>query len=331
MSQYCYITGLKTFPYEDGRSGGIFKYKIDIDGKEYRFVFSAYTNDWTTDESVLFDKGGTLEFYIIAKLRNIKNILTGLLLNDKWPKEHFIINMHTIDKIINEASYPKTYKEKLDNLFMTLFNMQSYDGDSINTEYLFESQNNFWKKLYFKDRGEGIFYLSTLIEQGYITGRKNDVSGSYQHIKFTYRGLEEAIKLTEEGQLSNNCFVAMSFDKEENSIFFDAIQPACKETRFEAKRVDYEQYESEKTINDAIIALLKQCKFCIADFTKQKDGVYFEAGYALGRNMKVIYTCREDYFKQCHFDTSHFPHIVYKTTEELKKKLIDKIEAYIKD
>jgi len=123
----------------------------------------------------------------------------------------------------------------------------------------------------------------------------------------------------------------MSFDEEDKTIFTEAIQPACELTGFRARKVDEEHYSSEITINDAIISLLKQCKFCIADFTKQKDGVYFESGYALGRGLKVIYTCREDFFEDCHFDTNHFPHIKYKTNEELKKRLIDKINAYIKD
>jgi nucleoside 2-deoxyribosyltransferase len=71
--------------------------------------------------------------------------------------------------------------------------------------------------------------------------------------------------------------------------------------------------------------------FCISDFTEQKDGVYFEAGYALGRGLKVIYTCEEGDFKNSHFDTNHFPHIIYKNEVELEEKLINKIEAWIKD
>jgi hypothetical protein len=58
--------------------------------------------------------------------------------------------------------------------------------------------------------------------------------------------------------------------------------------------------------------------------------VYFEAGYALGRGLKVIYTCREDQIDEAHFDTRNYPHILWKDADELKKKLIDKIEVFIK-
>ena len=59
-----------------------------------------------------------------------------------------------------------------------------------------------------------------------------------------------------------------------------------------------------------MIGLLKKCKFMIADFTKQRPNVYFEASYGLVRGRKLIYTCRKEYFEAAKFDTYHFPHIV---------------------
>jgi len=93
--------------------------------------------------------------------------------------------------------------------------------------------------------------------------------------------------------------------------------------------IDEVNYDSEKTINDAIISSIKESKFLIADFTGQRHGVYFEAGYALGRNRPVIYLCQFDDFRNSHFDTNHYPHIVYKDLIELKVKLEDKIKAWI--
>ncbi|MFA5404115.1 MAG: hypothetical protein WC358_04195, partial [Ignavibacteria bacterium] len=314
MIEKCLITGLPTLSYYDGKDN-VIQYGIKYNEKELYLTFSGYPEKWS-DNVLDNDKKTTLE-YIKESIENVKHILCGLIFNDKWPKENIILNKWEINKIIQEADYPKTPKEKLDNLFITLFNMQEYDGSIIDIAVYFYFDNNFWKKLYFKDGQEGYLYLATLIEMEYIIGSNTDAKGMYHNINFTYKGLEEAIKLTEEGKLSNNCFVAMSFDKEEDSIYFDAIKPACKKTGFEAKRVDYEHYDSEKTIIDAIIALLKQCKFCIADFTKQKENVYFESGYALGRGLKVIYTCKSDYIDDSAFNTNHFPHIVYKTNEEL--------------
>ena len=121
----------------------------------------------------------------------------------------------------------------------------------------------------------------------------------------------------------------MSFDKDDLPIFKEAIEPACAKFGFIARKIDDEHYDPDKTINDALIALMKKAKFCIADFGKQKHGVYFEAGYCLGKGKKIIYTCNKEDFKTSHFDTNHFPHIVYETLDELKDGLIKKIEAWI--
>jgi len=78
-----------------------------------------------------------------------------------------------------------------------------------------------------------------------------------------------------------------------------------------------------------MIRFIKKCKFLIADFTEQKHGVYFEAGFALGLKRPVIYTCSEEDFKDTHFDTNHYPHIVYKNLDDLEIRLKNKIQAWI--
>ena len=59
-------------------------------------------------------------------------------------------------------------------------------------------------------------------------------------------------------------------------------------------------------------------------------GVYFESGFALGQGKKVIYTCSNTEFANAHFDIRPLQHIIYETTEQLTKDLINKIEAFIK-
>jgi len=40
----------------------------------------------------------------------------------------------------------------------------------------------------------------------------------------------------------------------------------------------------------------------VADYTGQVNGVYFEAGFALGLGLKVVPTCREDEISKLHFN-----------------------------
>ena len=101
----------------------------------------------------------------------------------------------------------------------------------------------------------------------------------------------------------------MSFSPKMLSIR-NALKSSCIQTGFIPILIDEVHADADKTINDEIIASIKKSKFCISDFTEQKDGVYFEAGFALGRGLKVIYTCQKADFKDSHFDTNHFPHII---------------------
>lgn len=127
---------------------------------------------------------------------------------------------------------------------------------------------------------------------------------------------------------SKQVFIAMSFDEDLNEVFIDAIEPACLECGFEARRVDSEEHNEK--ICDRIIAGIRESRFIVSDFTQNKQGVYFEAGYAQGMGLPVIWTCREDDKDVIHFDTRQYNHIIWKDPEDLKKKLIDRIKATIK-
>ena len=93
--------------------------------------------------------------------------------------------------------------------------------------------------------------------------------------------------------------------------------------------VDTRDIESDKTINDQIIADIRRCKFCISDFTMQKTGVYFEAGFALGLGKPVIYVCDRSDFENSHFDLKPFQHLIYNSPQELHTGLVRKIQAWI--
>jgi nucleoside 2-deoxyribosyltransferase len=67
----------------------------------------------------------------------------------------------------------------------------------------------------------------------------------------------------------------------------------------------------------------------VADFTGDRGGVYYEAGFAQGLGIPVIWTVREDWLDRIHFDTRQYNHIHYATPEELRKALKNRILATI--
>ena len=67
----------------------------------------------------------------------------------------------------------------------------------------------------------------------------------------------------------------------------------------------------------------------VADFTGNRGGVYYEAGFAGGLGIPVIWIVHEDDLDDVHFDTRQYNHITYSTPEELRDKLKARILATI--
>jgi len=127
---------------------------------------------------------------------------------------------------------------------------------------------------------------------------------------------------------SKKVFVAMNFKKELDYIFSDAVEPACDECGFYAIRVD--AVEHNQKICDKIISEIRSSRFLVADFTEQRYGVYFEAGYAYGLGLPVIWTCKKGDEDKLHFDTRQYNHIIWEDAKDLKEKLVNRIKATIK-
>lgn len=304
----CFFTNLETKPTNSEFDG--IEYQIEVNGINVELKLN-----WD------------LERLKQSLSSSEKLILKGDLLNYKKSVKLDFTSEDLIRKFILQSNAPKTPLDKLNLLFITLHNLQNYEGDELNFFKLFH-ENYLWEKLYLKNIDEFEFYINTLADKRLLSNVQKNNVGYIISAQITFEGLNYMIDLFENGINSKNCFIAMSFGSEMNEIR-EIIREVVDASKHSPIFIDEVHYEPELTINDAIISNIKKSKFCICDFTEQKNGVYFECGFALGRGMKVIYTCREDDFKKSHFDTNHFPHIIYKNTDELKQKLTDKIEAWI--
>ena len=125
-------------------------------------------------------------------------------------------------------------------------------------------------------------------------------------------------------------FVAMWFDPRMKKVYSRGIEPAIRDTGYEPVRIDRKEFLGK--VDDEIVAELRKSRFVVADFTTSKKagargGVYYEAGFAQGLGIDVIYTCRQDRMKAVHFDTNHFNHITWKKPKDLREQLQHRIEA----
>jgi len=171
------------------------------------------------------------------------------------------------------------------------------------------------------------FYLQALREEGSLEYGTTMAPGDSKTVPLLTVTLQGWRRLAASGARSRTGFVAMSFDPSMNSAFSHAIEPAIREAGYEPLRID-KVHHNEK-ICDLIVAEIRRSRFIVADVTMQRQGVYFEAGFAMALGLPVIWCCHEDDLKHVHFDTRQHNHIVWSEPADLRQQLGDRIRATI--
>ena len=149
----------------------------------------------------------------------------------------------------------------------------------------------------------------------------------------TVKGYARLAELETTDTESSKGFVAMWFHASTNDAWEQGIKPGIEAAGYEPSRIDQKEYVNK--IDDEIIAEIRRSRFVVADFTQGEDGasggVYYEAGFAHGLDIPVIFTCKKNALDKVHFDTRQYNHITWETPEELREKLAARISAVIGD
>lgn len=127
----------------------------------------------------------------------------------------------------------------------------------------------------------------------------------------------------------SNFYKLSSWIREQHDEFRVNVPELTTENGFNYVVVNQDNVEHNKSINDEIIVKLKSSRIVIADFTNHRKSVYFEAGFAMGMNIPIIWTCQEGHEDDMSFDTRQFPHIVWKDKDDLVKQIIDRIKVIL--
>ncbi|MES2340216.1 MAG: hypothetical protein V4597_00945 [Pseudomonadota bacterium] len=238
-------------------------------------------------------------------------------------------------------SRPLRFSEKRERFFRLLlsidyiagrkfFLQDTYDGDQ--ADPLHPQRIFAW--LGARTSKEAIAILHTIAADGYFTW-----ANSFGEL--TAKGLAELEALETGGADTRQAFVAMWFDSEMQNAWRLGFAPAIRDAGYDPFRIDTLEHNGK--IDDAIVAEIKKSRFLVADFTcggievkgkfqpNPRGGVYYEAGLAHGLGMEVIFTCREDRMPHLHFDTRQFAHIVWKTPNDLRAQLYNRIAATVKE
>jgi hypothetical protein len=145
--------------------------------------------------------------------------------------------------------------------------------------------------------------------------------------RITAKGFITADDLRARRAASSQAFVAMWFHKDLETAYSDGIEPAVRAAGYDPMLIRDKEHAGK--IDDEIIAEIRRSAFLIADFTGHRGGVYFEAGYAMGRGLPVIWMCRKDDLDKLHFDIRQYNCIDWSEPIELAKRLQKRIEALL--
>ncbi len=120
-------------------------------------------------------------------------------------------------------------------------------------------------------------------------------------------------------------FCAMWFSEEVKPLWTQVIEPAIRSSGYEPIRIDSKQHNGK--IDDEIMASIRASRFVVADFTGNRGGVYYEAGFAHGLGLPVIFMCREG--DELHFDVRQYNCIFWKPDElvEAEERVKNRILA----
>lgn len=225
------------------------------------------------------------------------------------------INMSKFDEILEMKD--KKIQEKFD--FM-MFHLKEYKNQQVPPKI--------YAQCWVKDDNEFHKLFNRAIEHKLIKGNIY-LGGEVSFDDYTFDGLQYIEKLDEPNKDSKNIFVAFNFEKSLSEIFSTYIKQGIEELGFNYVVVNQNTTEHNKAISDEIIAKLKSARVVIADFTNHRNSVYFEAGFAMGMKIPIIWTCQEGHTQDLSFDTRQYPHLIWKDGEDLKEQIINRIKVIL--
>lgn len=253
----------------------------------------------------------------LTEMGSKRYLLTGIVRENSKGEVPLLLTLENIPDLLASARPPRNPFEAIDRLLLYLFDRLKSPSASFRVY-----PNADYPVVYAHDGDELSYYLMQAERLGYIM--KGRFEGQIQLDMDGWRRIDE---LRRNRVISDQAFVAMWFDPEVRSAWTDGIQPALIATGYVPIRLDFVEYNER--IDDRIIAEIRRSALVVADFTGDRGGVYFEAGFALGLGIPVIWTCREDHVQNLHFDTRQYNYIAWSHPADLREKLELRIRATI--
>ena len=130
----------------------------------------------------------------------------------------------------------------------------------------------------------------------------------------------------------NKIFIAMSYNREHKSLikYEDVVKTAISQCGYEPMIIKDKEHSGYIPLE--IEYEISTSSALIADLTEQNNGVYFEAGYARGKNVPVIFTSEKienNDSQKIHFDVAQINTIFWELKEDNLEELQKALERRI--
>lgn len=127
----------------------------------------------------------------------------------------------------------------------------------------------------------------------------------------------------------NYVFVVMSFaDDPGLKDAYAAIGRAAKRWNRKCNVQRIDQIEDDFNITDRILECIERASIVIADVTGERPNVYYELGYARGRNKRIVQLAHQK--APLHFDVKDVNTIIYDSATTLEDRLLRRLKAMAK-
>ena len=246
-----------------------------------------------------------------------ENIYSITLAEEKyllqWKYENYI--SLSIDEFFNR--FPSNFIEIQQRALRNWCNQYPEYGQEIYSVNIYN--------LFAKNDTELLFILESMKNKGWININITKTMGGCifnGYPSITDEGwleIEKIIKRNKKKQV----FIAMKFRGMDN--VYNSINQAIISASFIPLRIDKKEHINQ--ISSEIQYEISQSGLVIADVTGQNQGVYFEAGYAMGLNIPVVWTCNVEEKDIIHFDTRQYNTIFWKDENDLYERLKKRITA----
>jgi nucleoside 2-deoxyribosyltransferase len=262
-------------------------------------------------------------------------LTTWIIDRHRLGEESPMISSNTFDEI--NAKTPISFSQQQHRFFLFLIHQNFRAGNSL--KFYGDEDGE-----YVRDRGllaawtecDGDVALNGLV---HLMEKDNLVELKSGRLLLVPEGFRKLALTQTSSRDSVQAFIAMWFDSTMQDVCEQGFEKAIVAAGYKPMRIDKKEHNNR--IDDEIVAEIRRSKFVVADFTCgsieangttqaiARGGVHFEAGYAMGLGIPVIWTCRRDMIENVHFDTRQFSHVVWESPDELKVGLYNRICATI--